>query len=76
MNEIKIDKNVPIPDKNSNSSPLAKAIGAMSVGDSIVLPIATKSPSVRAAFQYRKAKCAIRIEEKDGVQQLRVWRTT
>lgn len=77
--DIKIDKNVPVPDRTGNTgSKFAHAVRALQVGDSFWLPKDSVGKGFPGAVRNLSLaigiKTALRTVEQDGVASWRVWR--
>lgn len=70
MDEIKIEKGVPLPVQCVSGTPIADTMRKMEVGDSIVLPVAKRGGVASLASRLR-IKIAVRKIDNDSI---RVWR--
>jgi len=66
---MKIDKNVPIPDKGHKGK--NDFVSEMKVGDSFLVPDRHAKDNMRFAFRYRGLKCIVR-KVPEGY---RIWRS-
>lgn len=72
MDELKIEKGIPVPDRGRRKGFYAEMFRKMVPGDSVLLPRAKKQNIYGWVQQYwGSSACAVRVEE-GGV---RVWRT-
>lgn len=76
-NEIKIEKNIPIP-PGRNKSELGKAIRLLKVGESFLAPANTVHGTISTHARRVNIKYTTRVEYpegKDNIPRIRVWRT-
>lgn len=75
MNEIKIDKNIPIPiGVAGNRGPIREAVSKMEVGDSFEIE---RTPTNRSVAIQAAAHFGFKIKTKkdaDDSSKLRIWR--
>jgi hypothetical protein len=79
MNEIEIDKDIPIPVRNGNHGPkYAHVVRKLEVGDSFWIAkdkVGSGFPaSIRNLSRALQIRTTTRTEEKDNVEGWRVWR--
>ena len=79
MDQIEIDKDIPIPVRNGNLGPkYAHIVRKLEVGDSFWIPkdsVGVGFPSsIRILSRAIPIKTTVRTEEKNGVKGWRVWR--
>ena len=75
IDDIKIEKNIPIPKKYRSNTKYGKTINKMEVGDSITVEGKNAKSCFYTAIRKQGYKAATRKVSSEGYGIYRIWRT-